>query len=94
MILLFSFVGRINHIIDSGMVDHPLIFSLAQNIQLGLPPRRIFLVSSEYQRIIDHPLIDYLINNDNGIRQWGCNVLRPKITSNQWFNGIIHWIRQ
>ena len=61
MILLFSFVGRINHIIDSGMVDHPLIFSLAKNIQLGLRPRRIFLVSSEYQRIIDHPLIDYLI---------------------------------
>ena len=62
MIFLFSFVGRINHIIDSGMVDHPLIFSLAKNIQLGLRPRRIFLVSSEYQRIIDHPLIDYLIN--------------------------------
>ena len=61
MILLFSFVGRINHIIDSGMVDHPLIFSLAKNIQLGLRPRRIFLVSSEYQRIIDHPLIDYLM---------------------------------
>ena len=44
------------------MIDHPLIFSLAKNIQLGLRPRRIFLVSSEYQRIIDHPLIDYLID--------------------------------
>ena len=43
--------GRINTLLDSGVVEYHFYSASPRNIQLGLRPRRIFLVSSEYYTV-------------------------------------------